>query len=922
MISNTVTRSGIAQFFMMLANLFFMGISALATLATDMNPFKIIGYFTDHDIIGNFLSTFLLGDSTHIGFGYFLLIIGVVAGIIAGNKTKSGTKMLTNTITTAILGISIFYSVGQAQFTTKNEDGTVDFAILSPGWLMDIPANGINQIFSKAMTDTEGLFKKTENDTANTLSCSKYIDNLYDKASKDGVSSARISVSHLWEIVGVESWKKAQFGDSKIGDDVYCHLLEIRNKVSIKEQLSILKITGHDNLGYSGMLAPSISIENKGKGAETAIAMLAWGICSSDGISGNEVKWKLSENINPNSQLYLDNEAWFNGKWDRSEPESKTIGCNEMLFGNTADGKVDWDKTARGFYMAGEQSKINDGIKDPALNDFVKSTYGINSGSQNALGAIFGMIAALLCLIVIGGLCVLCIIATVVVMSYAIPFVLVCLKSLYSVGQGRFTPIKEQGKTFLMSIFIANCFVIVLAVFVKMIEIINEIFAQALTKGSLPCIFAQAVSPILVLLICKRLMNKLGLNLRDVAGFGAIRGLVNKGQRQMSWRAMNRRFDKAKRKFGGRGNEDLSVPTNNSARTNGHNGGDKNGVKQALMGSLGSDTKDSKHDDINTAKDVETTPEIDTRGYTERMKDAVVDKTDSVKSAVQRKADYFKNTPKSKIMQDAANRIQNNPKSIMKGALVGASIATGGIAGGLLIAGASKFASSKVNEYRKMRMAGLTGAGAVAKIAKRTMHPIRAFKDDTKESRLRRSQAKIAIENDIASHGGLNKMSTRQKKSALANAQAQNISKFGTQARLRRSIGRDEGRGLMNTVTGVKSATEGVRIHEENVENINSKLRRDIKDIKHAPDKTERVRSLSESAKDQIRQSKQDLHYDQNLQKLEKFGKREKMNEKEQVAARQTEIDSNKNRGAFVSKKDAKQRIEYIEETNNNKEGR
>lgn len=194
------------------------------------------------------------GAADRIGaeIGKAVLGSGLLAGIVVISvlillfqaRRRGGAAWKTIIAKGAIVGLLSVMVAGSMASKGGGADGSsapYQPGLMSPGWIVTVLNNTVSSLASApasalAMPTTEtGKY-----DPNNPLSCANYIQSLksgyqetYGAGGDKLASGVPLIMSTLWEETGLQTWRMAQFGSSKLDGNTYCHLLDWNANVPV-----------------------------------------------------------------------------------------------------------------------------------------------------------------------------------------------------------------------------------------------------------------------------------------------------------------------------------------------------------------------------------------------------------------------------------------------------------------------------------------------------------------------------------------------------------------------------------------------------------------------------------------------------------------------------------------------------------------
>lgn len=235
-----------------------------------------------------------------------LPVMAVIAAVVlaAKNMLKGrGGKTVGILLSAALVVGSLSYVTSMASSSVKG--GTISAGSVkgSPSWLALKGSTFVNDTVGTLVTSFGKTARSVDptqlNSAANYPTCADYVGELYrlyakaQGAKKGGTSSLEQSamtlVSYMWERSAMDVYTAAQFGESRYGTLMSCHMLELEADTPWKEQFAVVggnpegAASSRGKLkGYSGIAAGpfgKFTQHHESDHRATQSAILAWAAC-------------------------------------------------------------------------------------------------------------------------------------------------------------------------------------------------------------------------------------------------------------------------------------------------------------------------------------------------------------------------------------------------------------------------------------------------------------------------------------------------------------------------------------------------------------------------------------------------------------------------------------------------------------------
>ncbi|MCC3299475.1 tripartite tricarboxylate transporter TctB family protein [Arthrobacter caoxuetaonis] len=388
---------------------------------------------------------------------------------------------------------------------------------MSPGWIVTT----INDTVSSLASAPAGaLVLSTTGDGSmdmnNPLSCDNYLlslkmgyKNAYGDTAESLASGVPLIMSSLWETTGLQTWRTAQFGDSKLDENSWCRLLEYNagtrvmsaNKAidsgagnsesTVRATMNRIMPAGRalDNFNYSQIaFVPSSK-------ADTDKSLVAWASCRFANAGGagdltEEESWKVADH--------------FTGKGDKDKKANPADCASWFTADDDHAGSFNWDS---------DQDKVvkrtitGPGDERYALDvrDFILTLHG-NNNSQGMTSVFAYNISALSMLVVFGLLAISILIAKIAMVVMIITGIfMVILALMPSAGF-------DKMGNYLKTLLGINLFTFAVQLLFAMISILTVMLQSLgtsfLGEGSLVAIFWSGLSPLLSVFLLHMVFTK------------------------------------------------------------------------------------------------------------------------------------------------------------------------------------------------------------------------------------------------------------------------------------------------------------------------------------------------------------------------------------------------------------------------------
>lgn len=294
---------------MMTGNSMWVLSSFLLDGATQFKPMKLVGYKVDQAAAG-------IGDaiwkSPLISLAFVVIALGTIFAL------KRGERPWRRVWTTSLVAAMFFIMVIGSSSSTE-EGGKYVPGVGSPGWFLTSISNTTETIMggvasSLAPPDFSG---------DNTGTCSLYMGQMAKLADAlpDDKKPSTIAkmASALWTQSGLKAWKLAQFGNTRIANKVYCHVLDWQ----YPEQAAKLATDTGLYPDKSNVDSAAFSPNSGEKRDRSAIA---WAVCNWNGSSwtadkswftddGSDLKWGKKDSGAGISGEKIDEYAKYCDEW-------------------------------------------------------------------------------------------------------------------------------------------------------------------------------------------------------------------------------------------------------------------------------------------------------------------------------------------------------------------------------------------------------------------------------------------------------------------------------------------------------------------------------------------------------------------------------------------------------------------------------
>ena len=391
----------------------------------------------------------LLKAFTNVGGLNVLAITMVLATILCflqiirqtrGAGAQMFKRLLSVSVMMAYLAFAAAAITGPSAPSKQGASG-YDPAAGTPSWIVSKVNQGVDKVAdvpaSIAMVATDNPMKTR--DSGGALSCYQVTAGFEQELNTNpGVkrdTKMRIMIDRTWQMTGLTTWIKAQFGSGNyIGDDVYCYLLDLRTSDLSRMQRQEATQIAADHAGVSNYpawamtrtgdklvpkhpkISSNLAMLSPQSNEQKFEAIMAHAACSWDGSQftlrggfyggGTEANPGFNPNEGQDSGAVKDTARITGGgyKWGFKETDANPA-CNAAF---TATKKSNWwekdngsassaglpsgvsmpdGEYLAGFIMPGNDASIDYKVQGTRTKDFVSSFYGTTS--SNATPVVF-----------------------------------------------------------------------------------------------------------------------------------------------------------------------------------------------------------------------------------------------------------------------------------------------------------------------------------------------------------------------------------------------------------------------------------------------------------------------------------------------------------------------------------------------------
>lgn len=388
---------------------------------------------------------------------------------------------------------------------------------MSPGWIVTTVNDTISSL---ASAPAGALVLATNNsgsmDMGNPLSCENYLlslkmgyKNAYGDTAESLASGVPMIMSSLWETTGLQTWRTAQFGDSKLDENSWCRLLEYNagtrvmsaNKAidsAAGNSESTVRATMHrimpenralDNFNYSQIaFVPSSK-------ADTDKSLVAWAACrfANSGGAGDLTKaesWKIAEHFI---------------KGDKDTKAEPAHCASWFTSDDDGAGAFNWDSDQD--KVVKRTTNTGGGNERYALDvrDFILTLHG-NNNSQGMTSVFAYNISALSMLIVFGLLAISILIAKIAMVVMIITGIFMVIMAL--MPSAGFDKMGNYLKVLLGINLLTFAIQLLFAMISILTVMLQGLGSSFLGEGSLVAIFWSGLSPLLAVFLLHMVFTK------------------------------------------------------------------------------------------------------------------------------------------------------------------------------------------------------------------------------------------------------------------------------------------------------------------------------------------------------------------------------------------------------------------------------
>lgn len=399
-IAKSMQRQGVISIFYAVGNTMWKVTTGMTEMAIN---------FCILDRVGGFI------DKAAASIGSALMSSGLLAALIVatvlvyawriGRGGGGGANSAGLVQKALILGLFGIMLAGAHQSTGGGIGGSTDDyrpGVGAPGWFVvridDIVSASANEIAGSLQAQALHGAEHGPNGYGR-LGCAPYVKAMKDvyrdsHGTGGTITQASAAVplllSNMWEVSGLQMWKKAQFGqDSTYSDYVYCRMLEANSNVQRTPAgyaVNGQQYTAWDDTSVTTLMKDSGAVDANPYGAfdggshwKTDTQRMAWGYSTSNTIRDRQwVAWAACAAGPGHDGAALVHEDG-GGTEDQLKEQCKQFFNTPGWTGGSGSGEFDWDDSNDDITSAGTS---------PAAEDFLLTLHG----NRNTAGMVTGLV--------------------------------------------------------------------------------------------------------------------------------------------------------------------------------------------------------------------------------------------------------------------------------------------------------------------------------------------------------------------------------------------------------------------------------------------------------------------------------------------------------------------------------------------------
>lgn len=345
----------------------------LLIFGLEMQPLNLLGAEADQVAA-------TIGVSLYENSPVVLAILVVIIFSVVWRMARTGARPWKRIGTAAGIVALLAVMTTGAQASTVDGNGDYRPGLGSPGWFATAISDSISTI---ALVPAQALAIESPVMTSSTpdgSGCKPYMDALEKRVSANGPSATvpRL-VSELWESSGLAVFKQVQYGtvaytDAGLtyGDHVFCHQLEWQANAPVRSQAALMfgSVKAAEAAGYN----PKSPAWGAPDNDQRDRSMVAWAACA--------VSQNGTISVREGFRTTSDGQPWIT-----------VADCDTWWTAGSAD--VDLGA----FNIGGKASDVLEKTDDPAVQNFLLTLHGNDTGPGLVLTWGYGLSSVLMLLV-------------------------------------------------------------------------------------------------------------------------------------------------------------------------------------------------------------------------------------------------------------------------------------------------------------------------------------------------------------------------------------------------------------------------------------------------------------------------------------------------------------------------------------------